>query len=492
MELPRRESNQNESSFDCFETPVFDDSSSLLPGRPYIRLESSTGTDDSLMVPAVRFRDCRFAISGATISDLSASSELKSQQNVTEMVDSVKHEIDELLKTPRLAIYQKRNPTSFQDDAYSHPSAKPASLRVNGGFHRLSAKPEPLIIAKKGPVLQISVNPTLPDVNKVSWRKSAEPRPLFFDTNVKALHPTSDNVRSSGFRGSSSEKENQLPSPIESIETGRNGTRAPLSDWSFYEGRKASIFGQSFVVQSPVKRHGDISGQLLSAPSLDFEIYEDPEEVEQPDPVASVVGQVAPVQEQTEPEDDDSIDFLLDPLPSAPIRAVRNPLLDHGSMLGHNGSVSGGYPLELSTESKCDPVDIPVAENIPRSRESAVIDALVYEIAQPMGENLYDADGFLKESFRVPTFNDDACDEHEEAIDLDEQLRRRLQGQTRPSQILLWGLLPQVDDPVDSVADDDEDEDKDIPRLSVRLSHSVTWSCFEKKFSDFLAAPVAA
>ncbi|KAF6799578.1 hypothetical protein CMUS01_15611 [Colletotrichum musicola] len=487
MELPRKQSNQNESSFDCFENPVFDDSSSLLPGRPYIRLESSTGTDDSLMVPAVRFRDCRFAISGATISDLSASAELKSQQNITEMVDSVKNEIDELLKTPRLAIYQKRNPTSFQDDFYFHPSAKPAPLRVNGGFHRLSAKPEPLSIAKKGPVLQVLVNPALPDVNKASWHKSAEPRPLFSVKTMKALHPTSDNVRSGGSQSDSSEKENQLPSPIESIETGRNGTRVPLSDWSFYEGRKASIFGQSFVVQSPAQRRGGISGQLFSAPSLDFEIYEDPEEAEESDPVPSVVGQVAPVQEQTEPEDDDSIDFLLDPLPSAPIRAVRNPLLDHGSMLGHNGSVSGGYPLVLSSESKGDPACIPVAEKTPRSRESAAIDALVYEIAQPMGENLYDADGFLKESFRVPTFNDDACDEHEEAIDLEEQLRRRLQGQPRPSQILLWGLRPQVDDPVDSVANDE-----DVPRLSVRLSHSVTWSCFEKKFSDFLAAPVAA
>lgn len=440
------------------------------------------------MVPAIRFRDCRFAISGATISGLAASAELKSQQNITEMVDSVKHEIDELLKTPRLAIYQKRNLTSFQNDSYAHPSAKPASLRVNGGFHRLSAKPEPLSILKKGPVLQDSVNPALSDVNKASWRRSAEPRPLFFDKAVKAIYPTSDNVRSSGFRGGSSEKENQLPSPIESIETGRSGTRAPLSEWSFYEGRKASIFGQSFGVQSPVKNQGGISGQLFSAPSLDFEIYEDPEEAEQSDPVPSVVGQVAPVQEQTKPEDDDSIDFLLDPLPSAPIRAVRNPLLDHGSMLGHNGSVSDGHPLELSSESKGDPVGIPVAEKTPRSRESAAIDALVYEIAQPMGENLYDADGFLKESFRVPTFNDDACDEHEGVIDLNEQLRRRLQGQTRPSQILLWGLRPQVDDPVDSVADDDEV----IPRLSVRLSHSVTWSCFEKKFSDFLAAPVAA
>lgn len=470
----------SESSFDFPQNIDVVDSSSLLPVRPYIRLESSTGTDDSLRVPPLPLRDCGFELSSVA---LSASTEQKGQQNITEMIELVKLEVDELLKTPRLATYQKRNPTSFDDNTYSHPSAKPAPLRLNSALLCLSAKPEPLTIVKRS-VMQASIDPAMPDVTRASWHKSAQPQPLCFAKTKGVLKPVSENVRSSGLQNKSSDKENQQPSPPESVEEGRNGVT--LSEWSLYEEHKGSISGQSFIVQSPAQNACGFSGKLFSASRLDFEIYVDPEETQQSDPIASVVGQVTPIQELTETEGDDSIDFLLDPLPNAPALPLRNPLFDHSSMICHKDSLSGGYPLEFSPESRCDSRVSPVAEKHNRSRNSAALDALVYEIAQPMHENVYDDDGFLKESFIVPTFHDDACDEHEEAADLDEQLRRRLHGQQRPSRILLWGLGPQIDEPVDSVDDVD-----DIPRLSVDLSHTVSWSYFEKKPSSILAAPLA-
>ncbi|KAI8286685.1 hypothetical protein K4K59_007036 [Colletotrichum sp. SAR11_240] len=416
--------------------------------RPYIRLETSTGDEDSLMIPS-RFHQSPIdrEFEGAC-EHLPAFNERGTK--VSDMVNGLVQEIDALLEIPELVSFRKQHPdkSDSEEDVYADPSAKPGPLCVSKkGTLCSSAKPAPLDI-QKDTTTDSSPNTTLAmpgplQINKIK-RKSVASRASRIPLRSKTVKPAASPLKSNILQPISgngkgrqdliamSDKRNWQSRPNASTELARSQVNARWADWSLEAQDNTSLSGEFSLLQSPRKRKASKKDSLFSSP--DPVIYIDPEErTTCLDLDKTITGPTTPlsvIPEEGEPDEDDSIDFLLDSIQNAPIRPNRNLLLDCSVPLTWDKEAASATSIQgISPDDDRSSFTATAFHDSPCPRRSINIDALIHQIAQPLDEATYDDDGFLIES---------KVDEVDVgATDLDEQLSRR---QAYPSQILLWPL----------------------------------------------------
>ncbi|KAF4872227.1 hypothetical protein CGCSCA1_v008609 [Colletotrichum siamense] len=432
--------------------------------RPYIRLETSTGDEDSLMIPS-RFHQSPIdrEFEGAC-ENLSAFNERGTK--ISNMVNGLFQEIDALLEIPELVSFRERHPdmSDSEEDVYAEPSAKPEPLCVSKkGVLCSSAKPAPLDVQKDtttdsspntalampGPlqINKIKRKPVASRASRIPLRsKSVKPAASPLKSNI--LQPISGNGKDRRDLIAMSDKENWQSRPNTSTEFARSQVNARWADWSLEAQDDTSLFGEFSLLQSPRKRMASKKDSLFSSP--DPVIYIDPEErTTCLDLDKTITGPITPlsvIPEEDEPDEDGSIDFLLDPIQNAPTRPNRNLLLDCSVPLTWDKEVASATRIQgISPDNKRSSFIATAFHDSPCPRRSINIDALIHQIAQPLDEATYDDDGFLIEP---------KVDELDVgATDLDEQLSRR---QAYPSQILLWPLR-HSQQTVESAETEDED-----------------------------------
>lgn len=416
--------------------------------RPYIRLESSTGDEDSLMIPS-RFHqspiDREFE---GDCKHLPAFN--KRGTKVSDMVNGLVQEIDALLEIPELVSFRKRHPdiSDSEEDVYADPSAKPEPLCVSKkGTLCSSAKPAPLNVQKDtttdpppndtlampGPlqINKIKREPVASRVSRIPLRSnSAKPVAPSLKNNI--LQPISGNGKGRRDRNAMSDKENWQSRPNASTELARSQVNARWADWSLEAQDDTSLFGEFSLLQSPRKRMASKKDGLFSSP--DPVIYIDPEErstwLDLDKTITGPTTPLAVIPEEDEPDEDDSIDFLLDPIQNAPIRPNRNLQLDCSVPLTWDKEAASATCIQgIPPDDNRSSFIATAFHDSPCPRRSINIDALIHQIAQPLDEATYDDDGFLIE----PKVDDLDVG----VTDLDEQLSRR---QAYPSQIILWPL----------------------------------------------------
>ncbi|KAI8307159.1 hypothetical protein K4K61_003813 [Colletotrichum sp. SAR11_59] len=264
------------------------------------------------------------------------------------MVNGLVQEIDALLEIPELVSFRKQHPdmSDSEEDVYADPSAKPEPLCVSmKGTLCSSAKPAPLDVQKDTTTdsfhnttlampgaLQINKIKRKPVASKVSRiplrSKSAKSVAPSLKNNI--LQPIPGNGKGRRDRDAMSDKENWQYRPTASTELARSQINARWADWSLEAQDNTSLFGEFSLLRSPRKRMASKKDSLFSSP--DPVIYIDPEERSTClDLEKTITGPTTPlsvIPEEDEPGQDDSIDFLLDPVQNAPIRPNRNLLLD--------------------------------------------------------------------------------------------------------------------------------------------------------------------
>ncbi|KAF3807369.1 hypothetical protein GCG54_00008826 [Colletotrichum gloeosporioides] len=416
--------------------------------RTYIRLQTSTGDEDSLMIPS-RFHQGPIdkELKGACES-LPAVDERESK--VSDMFNGIVQEIDALLDVPQLVSFRKRHPDTFdsKENVYADRSAKPEPLCVTKkGKLCSSAKPAPLRIRKDtaadpSPIAtstipvplqtkKIKRKPVVSRVSRIPLRsKSAKAGASSLKGNI--LQPISGNGKGRQDLIAIPDKENWQSRPTASTELARSQVNARWADWSLEAQNDTSLFGEFSLLQSPRERMASKKDSLFSSP--DPVIYVDPEErttcLDLENTITGPITPLSVIPEEDEPDEDGSIDFLLDPIQNAPIRPNRNLLLDCSIPLTWDKEAASATCIHgISPDDDRSAFIATAFHDSPCPRRSINIDALIHQIAQPLDEATYNDDGFLIE----PTV--DELDVG--ATDLDEQLSRR---QAYPSQILLWPL----------------------------------------------------
>ncbi|KAH0430347.1 hypothetical protein CcaCcLH18_07859 [Colletotrichum camelliae] len=419
--------------------------------RPYIRLETSTGDEDSLTIPSRFYQSPIDNELEAAFEHLPAVNEREAK--VSDMVNGIVQEIDALLEIPQLVSFRKRHPemSHLKEEVYTDPSAKPEPLFVlKKGSLCSFAKPAPLRIQKDAatdstPIATLAMPGPL-QVNNIK-RKPVASRASRIPLRSKSVKPVASPLKSNFLQpipGNGKrrrdltamfDKENWQCPPTASTELARSQANARWADWSLEAQEDTSLFGELSLLQSPSKRMVSKEDSLFSSP--DPVIFIDPEELTPYlDLEKTITGPTTPLSvilEVDEPDEDDSIDFLLDPIENAPIRPNRNLLLDCSVPLTWDKEAAAATCIQgISPDVDDDrsPFIATAIRETPCPRRSVNIDALIHQIAQPMDEPAYDEDGFLIEPM---------VDELDvKATNLDEQLSRRRQAY--PSQILLWPL----------------------------------------------------
>ncbi|KAI8243843.1 hypothetical protein K4K57_007152 [Colletotrichum sp. SAR 10_99] len=383
------------------------------------------------------------------------------------MVNGLVQEIDALLEIPELVSFRKQHPdmSDPKEDVYADPSAKPEPLCVSKkGTICSSAKPAPLD-AQKDTTTNSSPNTTLAipgplQINKIKRKpvasrasriplRSSSAKPVAPSLKNNILQPISGNGKGRRDRIAMSDKENSQSRPNASTELARSQVNARWADWSLEAQDNTSLFGEFSLLQSPRKRMASKKDSLFSSP--DPVIYIDPEErTTCLDLDKTITGPTTPL--PVIPEEDDSIDFLLDPIQNAPIRPNRNLLLDCSVPLTWDKEAASATSIQgISPDDNRSSYIATAFHDSPCPRRSFNIDALIHQIAQPLDEATYDDDGFLIEP---------KVDELDvRATDLDEQLSRR---QAYPSQILLWPLRHSQ-----QTSESAETEDEDASSFAV-------------------------
>ncbi|KAK2772567.1 hypothetical protein CKAH01_13947 [Colletotrichum kahawae] len=435
--------------------------------RPYIRLETSTGDEDSLTIPSLFHQTPIDNELEVSCNHLPAVNECETR--VSDIINGIVQEIDALLEIPQLVSFRKRHPdiSHLKEDVYADPSEKPEPLCVPKKDEIWSsAKPAPLRVQKDTATDSYS-NTTLAmpealQINKIKRKpvasrassiplRSKSVKPVASPRKSNILQPISANGKCRRDLTAISDKENWQCRPTESTELARSQANARWAEWSLEAQDDASLFGDFSLLQSPGKGMASKKDSLFSSP--DPVIYIDPEErTTFLDLDKTITGPTTPlpvILEEDEPDEDDSIDFLLDPIQNAPIRPNRNLLLDCSVPLTWGKEAAAATCIQgISPDFNDDrsPFIATAILETPCPRRSVNIDALIHHIAQPLDEPAYDEDGFLIE----PT----AAELDVGATDLDEQLSRRRQAY--PSQILLWPLR-QSQQTAESAQNEDED-----------------------------------
>ncbi|KAF4420057.1 hypothetical protein CGCFRS4_v014246 [Colletotrichum fructicola] len=467
LELARNCTNSSGSDYEIGASST--GSGSPYP-RPYIRLETSTGDEDSLMIPS-RFHQSPIEREfEGPCEHLPAFNERGTK--VSDMVNGLVKEIDALLEIPELVSFRKQHPDmcDLEEDVYADPSAKPEPLCVSKrGTLCSSAKPAPLDVQKDtstdsspnttlampGPlqINKIKRKPVASRASRIPLRsKSAKSVAPSLKNNI--LQPISGNGKGRRDRDAISDKENWQSRPTASTELARSQVTARWADWSLEAQGNTSLFGEFSLLQSPRKRTALKKDDLFSSP--DPVIYIDPEErTTCLDLDKTITGPTTPlsvIPEEDEPDEDDSIDFLLDPIQNAPIRPNRNLLLDCSVPLLWDKETASATSIQgISPDDDRRSFIATAFHDSPCPRRSVNLDALIHRIAQPLDEATYDDDGFLIEP---------KVDELDVgATDLDEQLSRR---QAYPSQILLWPLRHSQ-----QTAESAEPEDEDASSFAI-------------------------
>ncbi|OHE99425.1 hypothetical protein CORC01_05225 [Colletotrichum orchidophilum] len=305
-----------------------------------------------------------------------------------------------------------------QEEEFFHRSALPSPLHLtkNNGFLHASAVPAPLRIIKQSYIdagHELKGQSTLRAHNN---KKPAGPRSIEHARRQTSFLPDS---------------------PIEAPVLG------PLFD--------ESSFGTPLV---PFVPHGSPRRLLFPSPdSISYLNHEPTQRVElDANDIATVIEAPTGPAGATEWDEEDSIDFLLDPIENAPppvpthapIRPHRDPILIHGAVLTwlrnsqytsipQSARSHGGFDaprprrVRDTDASSNDEVHTPCPL---RFRDvDARTGALLYPIVQPSSESAYDEDEFQ---------NAMTAQIEARATDLDEQLR--LREPVYPSRILLWPL----------------------------------------------------
>ncbi|KAJ3958803.1 hypothetical protein N0V92_004627 [Colletotrichum tropicale] len=388
------------------------------------------------------------------------------------MVNGIVQEIDALLEMPQLVSFRKRHPdmSHVKENVYADPYAKPEPLFAPKKETLCSsAKPAPLRIQKdtaidplpntalvmSGPlqINKIKRKPVASRASRIPLRsKSVKRSASPLKSNI--LQPISGNGKGRRDLIAMPDKENWQSRPTASTELARSQVNARGADWSLEVQDDTSLFGEFSLPQSSRKRMASKKDSLFSSP--DPVIYIDPEErstcLDLDKTITGPTTSLSVIPEEDEPDEDDSIDFLLDPIQNAPIRPKRNLLLDCSIPLTWDKEAASATCIQgiLPDNDRSSFIGTAFHDS-PCPRRSINIDALIHQIAQPLDEATYDDDGFLIEP---------KADELDVgATDLDEQLSHR---QAYPSQILLWPLRHSQ-----QTAESEETEDEDASSFAV-------------------------
>ncbi|TEA17573.1 hypothetical protein C8034_v012251 [Colletotrichum sidae] len=304
-----------------------------LPPRPYIRLEASSGSENSLTVPA-RYLHHSFQFSEFRISGLGSSPTHEHKERVCEIVGEHIYDIDMMLESSNA---DRVSHLYGDENVNPHTGLSPEVLRVDGSWlHRpcrqASAFPAPLRIVKQHTPLCEKADVEL--------------------GSLLAMH----NGSPCGFT-QEMDKEYKTPGRV--------------------SGREDTMLEYDVDLYSPWDERASRMGQVVS-PSLgfSFEIYVDPDcrkpQTECPE-YSSAAAQ------QLESGTEASLDFLFDSVSEPSLK--HNPALDQNAMLPFRRSyVTAAEVFESHAEVRRLRVvnpDIPDENDVANSENLTAVERVV-------------------------------------------------------------------------------------------------------------------